>query len=220
MTVHYDPIRHAYIDENGNIVEQDRVREWILEAIAAFALSLDLRTQALIDGRLTVDVWSYVVEQGLIGMHSGLFQTAVGGDEQIEGPLQERFDSVIESQKTYFNQMVEQVKSGEQEIGQGLAARTQLYASAGFSTFENGRRALAVEVANDPVAAFQATGLFGESEQPGTVQERRFLEPGVIHCDECPDLAAMGWQPIGTLPDIGTQPCVVNDRCWFEYRIS
>jgi len=53
----------------------------------------------------------------------------------------------------------------------------------------------------------------------GMSEERRILEPGADHCGDCPDLAAMGWQPIGTLPEpgVGTE-CGHRCRCSKEYR--
>ncbi|MGK7892983.1 MAG: hypothetical protein AB4372_04920 [Xenococcus sp. (in: cyanobacteria)] len=41
------------------------------------------------------------------------------------------------------------------------------------------------------------------------------------HCKDCPNYAALGWQPIGTLPAITTQcECRSNDKCYFEYSKS
>jgi hypothetical protein len=34
----------------------------------------------------------------------------------------------------------------------------------------------------------------------------------------CLELAALGWQPIGTLPKIGESVCIVNCHCRFAYR--
>jgi hypothetical protein len=38
------------------------------------------------------------------------------------------------------------------------------------------------------------------------------------HCDDCPPLAAQGWQPLGTLPDIGDTECGGQCHCHFEYQ--
>ena len=48
--------------------------------------------------------------------------------------------------------------------------------------------------------------------------ERRILgHPKTEHCDDCPPLAALGWQPIGTLPAIGESECGHLCLCHFEY---
>lgn len=48
--------------------------------------------------------------------------------------------------------------------------------------------------------------------------ERRILgHPKTEHCTDCPPLAALGWQPVGTLPDIGDSECNGLCLCHFEY---
>lgn len=41
--------------------------------------------------------------------------------------------------------------------------------------------------------------------------------PKTDHCPECPNDAALGWQPIGTLRPIGDRECGVLCLCHFEY---
>jgi len=49
--------------------------------------------------------------------------------------------------------------------------------------------------------------------------ERRVLgHPRGEHCEDCPPLAAMGWQPLGTLPAIGDSECKWLCLCHFEYQ--
>jgi len=41
----------------------------------------------------------------------------------------------------------------------------------------------------------------------------------VVHnCNGCLEQASLGWQPIGTLDDIGDEECNMNCLCNFEYR--
>ncbi len=51
----------------------------------------------------------------------------------------------------------------------------------------------------------------------GYGEERRVLGDA-LHCEDCPPLAALGWQPIGTLPMIGDTECGGHCHCHFEYR--
>ena len=56
--------------------------------------------------------------------------------------------------------------------------------------------------------------------QSGDIQrwERRVVgHPKTEHCTDCPPLAAMGWQPIGTLPPIGDSECGHLCLCHFVY---
>jgi hypothetical protein len=50
-------------------------------------------------------------------------------------------------------------------------------------------------------------------------QERRWMAVAE-HCQSCPEAAAMGWQPIGTLPPIGDSECMNNCKCSFSYRLG
>lgn len=51
--------------------------------------------------------------------------------------------------------------------------------------------------------------------------ERRVLgQPKTEHCHDCPPLAAMGWQPLGSLPHIGESECGPLCLCHFEYAES
>ncbi len=52
---------------------------------------------------------------------------------------------------------------------------------------------------------------------PNARRERRYLGHA-DHCEDCPPLAAQGWQPIGTLPDIGDTECGGQCHCHFEYQ--
>ncbi len=70
-------------------------------------------------------------------------------------------------------------------------------------------------------AAWQAAQKIQRSSKrrsSGGRWERRILgHPKTEHCTDCPPLAALGWQPIGTLPDIGDSECGGLCLCHFEY---
>lgn len=59
----------------------------------------------------------------------------------------------------------------------------------------------------------------GQSVSQGTFKfERRVLgTPKTEHCEDCPPLADLGWQPIGTLPEIGDSACGSLCLCHFRY---
>ena len=56
----------------------------------------------------------------------------------------------------------------------------------------------------------------------GYTEERRLLG-GLTgsrsrHCQECPELAAMGWVPLNSLPAVGQTPCRTRCRCSWQWR--
>lgn len=51
-----------------------------------------------------------------------------------------------------------------------------------------------------------------------TMARRVLGEPKTQHCEDCPPLAAQGWQPIGSLPQIGDTECGSLCLCHFEFQ--
>ncbi len=51
----------------------------------------------------------------------------------------------------------------------------------------------------------------------GDTQERN-IEGSADPCGECPELSALGWVEIGSLPEIGDRQCAGNCRCTIETR--
>jgi HK97 family phage portal protein len=102
------------------------------------------------------------------------------------------------AQAAFMDNFVADVGDGGQPLTASFPARAALYGRAVFSVAENLQRA-------SVVAAGTMT------------QERRILAIG-DHCTECPELADLGWQPLDSLPEIGSTPCGVNCRCHFEFQ--
>lgn len=99
------------------------------------------------------------------------------------------------------------IESGAQLLNGTLLSRSDLYANAGRDAYEEMRR--------------RVMGLYTDA-----TEERRVLDAAASHChtDEktgergCVELAALGWQPIGTLPPLRSTPCRSNCRCHFVFR--
>lgn len=53
----------------------------------------------------------------------------------------------------------------------------------------------------------------------GFTQERRKLRPAE-HCECCVAESNKGWQPIGTLKPLGACTCLLNCRCYKEFRTT
>lgn len=105
----------------------------------------------------------------------------------------------------FLRTFVDEIKSGVQKLTGLLLGRTGLYASAGVDAYEEMRR--------------HAAGMYTE-----LAEERRVMNPGANHCKTvgdhigCPELAAMGWQPLGVLPRLYDTPCGSNCQCHWEFR--
>jgi hypothetical protein len=77
-----------------------------------------------------------------------------------------------------------------------LPARAKMYSEASWGVAENVRRA--------------------EMASRGMTQEARMMG-GTHHCEDCPPLASLGFQPLGSLPPIGATQCSSGCRCYFVY---
>ncbi len=82
-----------------------------------------------------------------------------------------------------------------------FTARAELYANAAHQTAQKVNR-------------------IGVTGPGGVRMERRKMSPGHDHCPDCPPISHMGWQPVGTLPDIGDSECNGHCCCYFEYMLT
>lgn len=80
-----------------------------------------------------------------------------------------------------------------------FVARVEKYANSSHHAAQQANRAAAIQ-----------QGVF-------KVERRVLGRPKTEHCHDCPPLAALGWQPIGTLPDIGETECAHLCLCHFEF---
>jgi hypothetical protein len=112
-----------------------------------------------------------------------------------------------------------------------FTARAEQYATSSHQAAQNMVRKTVVKQVPAPAAAPPGAEPPLTAVGPATErQERRILgEPPTGHCvsgpnsegeyrDSCPRLADRGWQPLGTLPEIGDTPCEGKCWCHFEYR--
>lgn len=133
-------------------------------------------------------------------LHGSLGTLSYGGVDAITARQREKVAAAVGRQLGFFENLVAQLQSGKQRKDGSLLTRLALYGNAGWSTFENGTR-----------------DLLQEDGQGGPTEERRVLA-NVEHCVDCVEYAALGWQPVGTLPPIGDSVCRANCKCHFEYR--
>lgn len=108
---------------------------------------------------------------------------------------------LIRDQYDYLRNLSKEIADGTQPLDGRLLVRADLYADASNTTY----------------STMQTRGFI----EQGYDEERRVLETGADHCDDCLDYANQGWQPIGTLPEPGQESqCIVRCRCEKEYRRS
>ncbi|MFH0938257.1 MAG: hypothetical protein V1899_03115 [Planctomycetota bacterium] len=147
----------------------------------------------------TISVADYRVAtmQQLKVLHVSQATAAKGGWAQMTQASYGQVGGRLRYQYNRFNNMIGQIESGKQKLNGQFMQRVQMYAKAGNATFAESERAA--------------------MDERGMKQERRMMH-GSEHCDGCIEQAAKGWQPLGTLPPIGSQQCLTNCLCEFIFQ--
>jgi hypothetical protein len=136
---------------------------------------------------------------------------AIGGVPNSSQIDRSAIASSVIAMLTFLQTFAEDIESGKQLINGTLLSRTDLYANSARDAYEEARRNAVI------VGAIVISGVIA-------TRERRILEQGANHCNTdggltgCIELAAKGWQPIGTLPRLYDTPCRTNCKCRFDYK--
>lgn len=129
---------------------------------------------------------------------------ANGGDKNSSQVDYQEIAAIVLALLLFFQGFSKEIETGRQPLNGFLALRSDLYANAARSTFEEIRR-------------------YGMATYFGAAQEKRQLGKAE-HCHTdgdrtgCVELHDLGWVPINTLPRLGQTPCRTNCRCRFIYR--
>lgn len=130
---------------------------------------------------------------------------ANGGTENNTKADYVKIALIILAMFLFLRTFSEDIESGKQLLNGTLLSRTDLYAEASRDAYEEMERYIHDVYTDDTM-------------------ERRVLDPEANHCHTvddwigCPELAALGWQKIGTLPRLMDTPCLSNCKCHFEYK--
>lgn len=188
--------RYVNLD-NGRFVSSSVVKGELENVITSGQISIEFRTQALLDGNITAAEWRAGMLADIKTMHVAAAASARGGWAQMTPTDWGWTGSQIKKQYQYLERFAQDIVSGKQPLNGRLMVRAKLYGQAGRGTFEEMRRRMAYK--------------------SGQIKERRVLGHAE-HCGGCKKQASLGWQPIGTLDPIGAEECLTNCQCTFEYR--
>ena len=155
-------------------------------------------TQQLVDQRMSLAEWQAGMMEQIKISHSAAAAASRGGWAQMSQADWGAVGRMIREQYGYLRNFAHQVASGEQLLNGTALVRADLYAGAARGTFEEMRRRY-------------------ERLMNGAEEEARVLGEA-DHCNDCLEFAALGWQPVGTLPAIGESVCITRCHCTFIYR--
>lgn len=191
--------RRYHYRSNGHTVPPRTVRAAMDSAIERAAYDMGALTARLQDRTITIRQWQEGMADAIRTQHSMAAALARGGWHEMAPADWGRVGGRLRGQFAYLQRFANQLESGEQKLDGSLRVRCQMYVEASRGTYEATRRSM------------EAAG--------GMDEERRELH-ALESCDDCIAYAALGWQPIGTLPPIGESACSVNCKCTFSFRDS
>ena len=185
-----------YDNVTGRFVSRVIVTQELEKVISACQLDIITASQSLLDGTITLSEWQLIMERSIKSIHTSSAALAVGGWNQMTYNDWGSVGSLIKKQYQWLDNFAFDIYTEKQKLGL-LITRAKLYAQSGRGTYEEMRRMLA--------------------EDQGFNQERRGLAPAE-HCNDCVVEAEKGWQPIGTLRQIGDSQCRTNCLCRFFFK--
>jgi len=190
-----------YIDmTTGRFVSQTLVRGGLEDMIDASAANMNLLSQSLLDGNISLANWQSAMMEQIKATHTASAALSQGGWAQMTQSDWGAVGQLIREQYDYLRNFAAQIASGEQPLDGRVLVRADMYGDASNGTFwEMDKRS---------------------HIQDGYNEGRRILESGADHCDDCIAYAADGWMPIDEIPPIGDSQCVTRCRCEIEYRRS
>jgi len=181
-----------------DVVSFSVVRD-IAEQVAQQSLSeMALLSKQLQAGEITLAEWQIGIAQRIKTLQINAMVAARGGWAQMSQADWGYAGSQIKKQYQYLRNFAEQIANGTQKLDGTFLYRTGMYEDAARGSYEDMRRRI-------------------EQLYNGMEEESRDLGYA-DHCDDCLEINARGWQPIGTLPRIGESVCRTNCHCHFRFR--
>lgn len=190
--------RYKYAN-NGKLVPEKSIRAAVRRLGAALRRQMREETISLYLGEITPQRWYESMAELMKTGYRAAVDAASGGAPLTQAELN-AFKEMMEKQFGYLNRFARQLESGEQALNGRAFQRAGMYGDAANDIFQNWK--------------------MGEMRTAGFDEYRRVLEAAVENCPTCVEEADKGWQPIGTLKEIGDSECRTNCHCYYEYRKS
>ncbi len=196
-----------YINKNGEKVDKKIITGLLLallvgtklsEASTAGLMGYSQLAAGLKAKLITLADWQAGMRELIrMSQQTGML-LAKGGTQFITAADWAFLDKQILNQYAYLDKFAADIAGDPEKWLNGrLDNRMRLYQESAYSSYQNDLRR--------------------EAQLGGMDEERRVLG-AADHCPGCLEQASLGWQPIGTLDEIGAEECSNNCRCEFEYR--
>ena len=195
----FNAVAGRYIDlSTGRFISSTVVRDELELAMQSSKDSMKIISQQLIDSNMSLAEWQTAMMEHIKNANLNAAMSANGGWAQMSQSDWGFVGQRIKEQYKYLNNYANQIYTGEQGLNGQILVRSNMYGDAARGTFE-------------------AMRLRYQLLENGMTEERRVLG-AADHCNGCLEQAALGWQPIGTLDEIGDEECLTNCHCTKQYR--
>ena len=196
---YWDKKTAQYISRwTGKPVKESTVRRAVEKFNSTFVNdNIQTHTDRFLQGKIQLQTWQRRVAYELKQGHIVNFTVGKGGRAQMTFSDWGKLGNALKNQYRYLNNFAQAIKNGQLTAGQ-IKYRVGLYSQSVRSSYFSGL-----------TATKAASGY--------TLERRRTTASDP--CDRCVDVETWGWQPIGTVPDPGTD-CkgLTNCRCFKEYK--
>jgi hypothetical protein len=180
---------------NGRFVTQAAVKRAVNRVITGAKSEIASLARQVANGSIEIGEFQIRMAAQLKSLHLASVAAARGGFPNLSAADYGRAGQVLRVQYGYLNAFAVDIETGRTSPGR-IEQRANLYAAAAGGTYENTRRAAAVDV---------------------FTEERRTLH-AQESCPDCIAEALKGWAPVGTLREIGDSVCQANCKCEWRFR--
>jgi len=184
----------------GRIISAKEIQRDLTVISNASAERFGLMAADAVGGRITAAELQLAMQSQLKDLYNANAALARGGWSKM-GPVEwGRNGQILRGEYRYLSAFAQEIADGTLTEAQA-AARAKLYVGKAYSRY------------------------WAENElmqKGGGATESRWNDQGdKRECQDCRDLAAMGWVPIGdhgTVPGAGDTACLGHCRCQIDYR--
>jgi hypothetical protein len=196
-TFTYSVAARAFTDSAGESFDLSAVRgvvnQMLGEVIGDEVLPLGV---ALQNGEISAVDWALRMEGLIKQTQTAVTSIAFGGWQEVGAANWGKLGGYVKKQYGFLDDLFRGIQNGDVALDSDFLRRSAMYIRDAAGTFQNMLR-----------FALDYT------------EERRLLDLGARHCQPCLGYSALGWQPPGSLPDIGEDcDCISNCLCAFELR--
>jgi len=178
--------------KTGWSASADEISGYTEELQAEATEQVDEITERLLADDEGLSAWEKQAATILILLLLASYSTGRGPDSAMDLAIMQ---ARLRNQLSYLRGFSEAVATGDLTPAQ-IKARARYYPIDSSLAFDQGLR-----------SAYRAAGWLWELNVLSATE----------HCRGCLNASALGWQPIGTLPAIGTRECRFNDACHWEF---